>query len=102
RIVGGPKSDAGKRDVNIPPHLMPAVKAHLRDHVPVAGGDALLFPSAGDRAGHLAPSSLYRVWYPARDAAGRPDLRFQDLRHTGALIAPGGDPRWTVPATCTR
>jgi integrase len=87
RIVKGPKSDAGKRDVNIPPHLMPAVKAHLRDHVPVAGPRALLFPSAGDPAVHLAPSSLYRVYYPAREAAGRPDLRFHDLRHTGATLA---------------
>src|SRR5205823_2103062 len=42
RIVGGPKSDAGKRDVNIPPHLLPAVKAHLRDHT-AAVQDALLF-----------------------------------------------------------
>jgi integrase len=86
RIVGGPKSDAGKRDVNIPPHLMPAVKTHLRDHVPAAR-DALLFPAAGDPASHLAPSTLYRVFYPARKAAGRPDLRFHDLRHTGAVLA---------------
>ena len=35
----------------------------------------------------MAPSSLYRVWYPAREAAGRPDLRFHDLRHTGATLA---------------
>jgi integrase len=33
RKVKGPKSEAGKRDVAIPPHLMPAVKDHLRDHV---------------------------------------------------------------------
>ena len=35
----------------------------------------------------MAPSSLYRVFYPAREAAGRPDLRFHDLRHTGAVLA---------------
>jgi len=27
------------------------------------------------------------VYYPARVAAGRPDLRFHDLRHTGAVLA---------------
>lgn len=27
------------------------------------------------------------MYYPARDAAGRPDLRFHDLRHTGAVLA---------------
>ena len=31
--------------------------------------------------------SLYRHYYKARKAAGRPDLRFHDLRHTGAVLA---------------
>jgi integrase len=84
RVVGGPKSDAGKRTVAIPPHLLPAVKAHLREHVRPAQ-DALVFRAAS--GGHLAPASLYRVFYPAREAAGRPDLRFHDLRHTGATLA---------------
>jgi integrase len=84
RIAKGPKSDAGRRDVNIPPHLMPLVKAHLRDHAQV-GRDGLLFPAR--HGGHLAPATLYRVYYPARDKAGRPDLRFHDLRHTGAVLA---------------
>jgi integrase len=35
----------------------------------------------------MAPSSLYKVFYPARAKAGRPDLRFHDLRHTGAVLA---------------
>jgi integrase len=84
RKVKGPKSEAGKRDVAIPPHLMPAVKDHLHAHVK-ASRDALLFPAA--HGGHLAPSSLHRVYEPAREAAGRPDLRFHDLRHTGAVLA---------------
>lgn len=84
RLVKGPKSEAGKRDVAIPPHLIPLVKAHLRDHTE-ATRDALLFPAAS--GGHMAPATLYRVYYPAREAAGRPDLRFHDLRHTGAVLA---------------
>ena len=32
-------------------------------------------------------SSLSKVFYPARDKAGRSDLRFHDLRHTGAVYA---------------
>jgi integrase len=35
----------------------------------------------------LASSTLYRWFYPARDAAGRKDLRWHDLRHTGATLA---------------
>ena len=83
-IVKGPKSDAGRRDVNIPPHLMPMVKDHLREHAQI-GRDGLLFPAR--HGGHLAPSSLYKVFHPARDAAGRSDLAFHDLRHTGAVLA---------------
>lgn len=83
-IVKRPKSDAGVRDVAIPPHLLPLVREHLLQHAE-AGKDGLLFPARG--GGHMAPSSLYRVFYRAREAAGRPDLRFHDLRHTGAVLA---------------
>jgi integrase len=84
RQVKDPKSEAGKRDVAIPPHLMPMVHDHLIEHAG-RGPDALLFPAAN--GGHMAPSSLYAVYHPAREAAGRPDLRFHDLRHTGAVLA---------------
>jgi len=83
-IVGTPKTAAGVRDVAIPPHLLPAVDAHLREHVE-PGAEALLFPA--ERGGNIAPSSLYRAFYAARRAAGRDDLRWHDLRHTGAVLA---------------
>jgi integrase len=84
RQVKDPKSEAGKRDVSIPPHLIPAVHDHLAEHAG-RSRNALLFPAMnGD---HLSPSSLYAVYHPAREAAGRPDLRFHDLRHTGATLA---------------
>lgn len=82
--VGDPKSDAGARDVAIPPHLVPAIKRHLSNHVG-KGKDALLFPAKG--GGWLQPSTLYRHFYRARSAAGRDDLRFHDLRHSGAVLA---------------
>jgi integrase len=34
-----------------------------------------------------ARTTLYRVFYKARVTAGRPDLRWHDLRHTGAVLA---------------
>jgi integrase len=83
-VVGSPKSDAGTRDVAIPPHLMPLILEHLLKHAE-PGKDGLLFPARG--GGHLQPSTLYRVFYKAREAAGRPDLRWHDLRHTGAVLA---------------
>ncbi|CAG7573201.1 integrase-like protein [Barrientosiimonas humi] len=84
-VVGDPKSDAGKRTVAVPPHLVPLLQDHLDRHVG-RGKNALLFPAADGRT-HLQPSSLYRSYYPAREAAGRPDLRWHDLRHTGAVFA---------------
>lgn len=85
-IVDTPKSAAGIRDVAIPPHLLPLVREHLLAHT-APGPDGLLFPSRNDPAEHLRQSSLTRVFYPARAKAGRPDLRFHDLRHTGAVYA---------------
>ena len=82
-VVGPPKTDAGVRAVAVPPHLVPAIRDQLT-RVP-ADQDALLFSTPVGR--HLAPSTVYRWWYPARDAAGRPDLRWHDLRHTGATLA---------------
>ena len=83
-VVGPPKTDAGIRDVNVPPHLMPAVDEHLRSHVGAAPS-ALLFPAGP--GGHLGNWGM-RAWFDgARDAAGRGDLRFHDLRHTGAVLA---------------
>jgi len=102
-VVGSPKSDAGIRDVAIPPHLLPAVREHLGSYV--TGRDGLLFPGAN--GGTLQPSVLYGKapttvtdkatgeksarpgwgFYAARTAIGHPRLRWHDLRHTGAVLS---------------
>lgn len=82
--VTTPKSDAGIRDVAIPPHLIPIIEDHLAKHVG-AKPDSLLFPAVS--GGHLAPATLYRRFYTARAEAGRDDLRWHDLRHSGAVLA---------------
>lgn len=82
--IGAPKSDAGRRDVHVPPHIMPMIRQHLVEHVAL-GDDALLFPA--QHGGHLAPGSITRWFYAARAAAARSDLRFHDLRHSGAVLA---------------
>jgi integrase len=79
-----PKSDAGIRDVAIPPHLLPALEDHLSKHVGKER-DSLLFPAK--RGGYLAEGTMYRHFRTAREAAHRPDLRFHDLRHSGAVLA---------------
>lgn len=82
--VTTPKSDAGIRDIAIPPHLIPAIEAHLSKHVG-SKPDSLLFSAVG--GGHLAPATLYRRFYTARAEAKRDDLRWHDLRHSGAVLA---------------
>ena len=82
--VTTPKSQNSIRDISIPPHLLPAIEAHLDKYVS-PDDDALLFPAR--HGGHLAPGTLYLSFYPARDKAGRPDLRWHDLRHSGAVMA---------------
>jgi len=84
-VVTTPKSkSAGKRDVAIPPHLLPAIRDHLVEHT-APGQDALLFPAF--QGGHLHQATMGQIFDKARQAAGRPDLRFHDLRHTGATLA---------------
>src|SRR5699024_11348504 len=62
------------------------VKEHRSNNI-TGGRDGLLFPAAGDPTRHMTRSTLHKIWAPAREAAGRPDLRFHDLRHTGATLA---------------
>jgi integrase len=83
-VVDVPKTDAGIRDVPIPGEIVPHVEAHLERFVP-EDSEALLFPAR--QGGHMNDSSLYRVYYPARESVGRDDLRFHDLRHTAAVLA---------------
>ncbi len=100
-VVKSPKTAAGVRDVAIPPHLLPLVREHQLKHT-APGSKGLLFPGA-DPDKHLQPSTFYGKpavvardgtvkragwgFYEARRAAGRDDLPFHALRHTGATLA---------------
>lgn len=83
RVGGTPqlsttKSDAGTRVVAIPPHVVKQLRGRL-------AAEGLLFPASNGK--YLQPSTFNRHYYRARDAIGRPDLRFHDLRHTGLTLA---------------
>lgn len=83
-VVGPPKTAAGVRDVAVPPHIRPTIKAHLRDHVADAQ-DSLLFPARG--GSHMGNHD-YRVHFvKARAEIGKPNLTPHQLRHTGAVLA---------------
>lgn len=94
-----PKSTAGERTVVIPPHIVPDLRAHLRDHAQW-GNNGLLFPPTHDGTDYLTPGQLYGTpprydkegkqlragagYYGARVAIGRDDLSFHKLRHFAA------------------
>jgi integrase len=82
--VEPPKSEAGIRDVAIPPHLIPIIKEHLETFA-APGQEGLLFPAANGR--QQWPSTITGYFKKAAEIAGRSDLRFHDLRHTGAVLA---------------
>lgn len=102
RIVTTPKSDAGIRDVSIPPHILGDVRQHLKEWAQ-PGPTGLLFPGANGRQvsqstlngkparTRLQKGSIIREsasgFCKAREAIGRPDLRMHDLRHSGATLA---------------
>lgn len=82
--VGEPKTRAGIRDVAVPPHIRPMLKAHLANHVGKAA-DSLLF--ADDDGSHLRADRYRPYWEKARIAVRKPNLRVHDLRHVGAVLA---------------
>ena len=64
--------------------MVPILAAHIQAHA-APGPDGLLFPNT--EGGHLHHGSLYKVFGRARKIAGRPDLSWHGLRHTGATMA---------------
>lgn len=75
-----PKSEAGKRTVSIPPHVLPL----LRDHVNEFSAGGHFFADAnGDQA---RGNTVYQAFVRARRFAGV-DISFHDLRHTGQSLA---------------
>jgi integrase len=69
----------------VPPHRGEAIKDHLKSHTQW-GRDGPLFPTTHGE--QYQARIFHQVQFrKAGEAAGRPDLRFHDLRHTGATLA---------------
>jgi integrase len=84
-----PKSTCSVRTVPLPDTVAAAITEHLR-RWPPAGADDLLVRTVTGRA--VWPRTFHsRIWRPATNGAGLPDVRFQQLRHfyASALIRAG-------------
>ncbi|MGH9170840.1 MAG: tyrosine-type recombinase/integrase [Acidimicrobiales bacterium] len=79
-VIGPPKTDAGRRTIAIPPHILPDVESHLEQFVG-AEADALVF--TGEKGGPLRPHVLQKAWVKAKAVVGLPALHLHDLRHAG-------------------
>lgn len=87
RVIGDPKSRAGKREIMLPSFVLPDVRRHL-EWFAEDGPDGLVF--VGEKGAPLRGTSSGRKWRKARDAVGMPnEFRFYDLRHTGNTLAVG-------------
>lgn len=83
-VIGSPKTDAGRRRVAIPPHVIPALEVHLTSWVDPEP-DAFMF-TGGRGAAPLPSATWRRAWSMARKATGL-GYTFHDLRHAGNTLA---------------
>jgi integrase len=80
RFEKDPKTEAGKRTVNIPPHVIPLLVEHQRLF---AGPEFFNVGLDGRRA---RGDTIYQAFVRARNEVGI-DMTFHDLRHTGQTMA---------------
>jgi len=83
-IFGPPKTDAGRRIVSIPAELVPALEAHLSEHVDPEP-DALVFTSPEGLP--LRRTKFRTRWIAKCEEVGITGLHFHDLRGSGATWA---------------
>lgn len=76
-----PKTDAGKRTVAVPPHVLPFLQEHMSKW---AGPDRVFVGRDGQP---VRGDAIRQAFTRARRKVGMPGFRFHDLRHTGQTLA---------------
>lgn len=79
-----PKTDAGKRRVTIPPHVLPVLAEHMASW---AGPDRVF---VGRDGRPMRGDAVRQAFDRARREAGMPGFRFHDLRLSGQMAAATG------------
>lgn len=84
-VCGPPKTRESNRVVTVPTHIRPALVEHLDERVGKAKA-ALLFPDP--ETGSFYTEGRFRgPFFAAREAIGKDELHFHDLRHFGGVMA---------------
>jgi integrase len=92
-VEGPPKSAKGNRTEAAPKELMDLLAGHLAKRS-LTGADTDAYVFVGPNGGPLDYSDWYhRVWEPAREAIGLPQLKFHNLRDANitGMVAEGVD-----------
>ena len=83
-VTGPPKTDAGIRDVSVPPHVAEILREHMKVHTG-RGPEAFVFTTT--RGQRLSTTAFTKSVKAGFASVGKPDMRVQDLRHVGATLA---------------
>ncbi len=83
-VTGPPKTDAGIRDVTVPPHVAEMLRAHMAAHTGKSP-DAFVFTTT--RGLRLSKTAFTKSVKHGFASVGKPDMRVHDLRHVGATLA---------------
>lgn len=76
-----PKTEAGTRNVNVPPHVLPI----LAEHVATWAGPRRVF--VGRTGAPMRGDAVRQAFARARTRVGMEGFTFHDLRHTGQTLA---------------
>lgn len=83
-VVGPPKTEAGIRNVTVPPHVAKMLREHMSRYTGKAP-DALVFTTT--RGLRLSTTAFTKSVKRGFASVGKPSMRVHDLRHVGATMA---------------
>lgn len=83
-VVGRPKTDAGIRDVTVPPHVAEQLREHMGEYTG-KGPESFVFTTT--RGKRLSTTAFTKAVKKGFGEVGKPDMRVHDLRHVGATLA---------------
>lgn len=84
RVMGPPKTEAGRRTVSLPRVVVGELAIHLVQYV---DNDPDAFVFTGPKGGPLKRANFSTKWKEACEKVGLEDFHFHDLRHTGNTLA---------------
>lgn len=82
-VVGLPKSEAGIRDVHVPPHVADLLVEHMRQWTGNGPESFVFTTTRGKRLSASAFTKTFKLALPE----GKSHVRVHDLRHVGAVLA---------------